>query len=248
MKCLSKILLVAALATGTAQYTLAKTPVVTTVADDDQSNTEDRHLSGFSSVNVSGSFDVVITQGSTESVKVTAPADIIKRIITEVEGGVLKIYTKSDNDWHWFDGGHKKIMIYVSAKELDGVTLSGSGDVSFKEGLRANSFKLKLTGSGDLSGKLDVKNLDCVLAGSGDISISGSAENSNVSVAGSGDYSATRFVTNTAAVRVAGSGDVKINVSSKLDASVVGSGDIHYTGSVKSVSTSKIGSGDVSRM
>lgn len=243
MKLLSKILLVTVLVTGTAGYTIAKTH-----STEVTQNTEDRHITGFSSVNVAGSFDVVITQGSTESVKVQAPSDIISRIITEVEGGVLKIYTKSDNDWHWFNGGHKKIMIYVSAKDLNGVILSGSGDVSFKGGIRANSFKLKLTGSGDVTGRLDVKSLDAVLAGSGDITISGSADNSNISVAGSGDYSARDLVTNTASVRVAGSGDVRINVSQKLDASVIGSGDVHYTGSVKNINSSKVGSGDISRM
>ncbi|QEC75989.1 head GIN domain-containing protein [Mucilaginibacter ginsenosidivorax] len=245
MKTLSKILLIAALITGTAGYTIAKT---NTPTDEVTQNTEDRHLSGFTSVSVAGSFDVVITQGATESVKVQAPSDVISRIITEVEGNTLKIYTKSDNDWHWFDGGHKKVMIYVSIKEVNGVSLSGSGDVSFREGLRAGSFRLKLTGSGDVSGKLWVKNLDVNLAGSGDIKISGTADNSNISVAGSGDYTARDLTTNTASVRVAGSGDARVNVSQKLEASVVGSGDVYYTGSVKSVSSSKIGSGDVSRM
>jgi hypothetical protein len=243
MKSFIKILLVALLATGTTGYSFAKPNT-----DDTEQNTEDRHLSGFTAVSVAGSFDVVITQGSSESVKVTAPSDIISRIITEVEGGVLKIYTKSDSDWHWSNMGHKKIMIYVNIKDVNAVSLSGSGDVSFKDGLRANNFRLKLTGSGDVVGRLEVKTLEVNLAGSGDISVNGSADNSNISVAGSGDYSARDLVTNTAAVRVAGSGDVKINVSQKLDASVIGSGDIHYTGSVKSVSTSKIGSGDVSRM
>ncbi|WP_184547921.1 head GIN domain-containing protein [Mucilaginibacter sp. FT3.2] len=245
MRSLSKILLAAFLVTSIAGKATSKTnPIIIS----DASTTEDRNLSGFTSVSVAGSFDVFITQGSTESVKVVAPDDVIKRIITEVDGGVLKIYTKSDNDWHWFDGGHKKIAIYVSIKEVNGVSLSGSGDVSFKEGLRSNSFKLKLTGSGDVSGKLWVKNLDVNLAGSGDIKISGSADNSNVSVAGSGDYTARDLVTATASVRVAGSGDARLNVSQKLDASVVGSGDVYYTGSVKNVSSSKIGSGDVSRM
>ncbi len=243
MKSFIKILLVALLVTGTAGYSIAR-PYS---ADEPQQNTEDRHLSGFTAVSVAGSFDVVITQGSTESVKVTAPSDIINRIITEVEGTTLKIYTKNNSDWNW-DGGHKKIMIYVNIKDVNAVSLSGSGDVSFKDGLRAGSFKLKLTGSGDVVGKLDVKNLEVNLAGSGDISVSGNADNSNISLAGSGDYSARDLVTATAAVRVAGSGDVRVNVSQKLDASIVGSGDVHYTGSVKSVSSSKIGSGDVSRM
>ncbi|RFZ82292.1 DUF2807 domain-containing protein [Mucilaginibacter terrenus] len=210
-------------------------------------NTEDRHLSGFNGVNVGGSFDVYITQGSTESVKVDAPSDIIGRIVTEVEGGTLKIYTKRDenNNWSWHN---KKVVVYVSIKDINNITLAGSGDVFFKEGIRANNLKIRLSGSGDITGKLDVSNLESSIAGSGDITVSGSADVSSVSVVGSGDYTGQNLVTKNTSVKVAGSGDARVNVSEKLDASVVGSGDVHYTGSVKNINSSKAGSGSVSRM
>ena len=243
MRSLTKLLLAIALTTGTASYTIAKANPIIIAAQ----NTEDRHLSGFSSVDVGGSFDVFITQGSTESVKVTAPSDIIGRIITEVEGGVLKIYTKKGTNWNDMFG-HKKIAVYVSAKTLNGITLAGSGDVKFDQGVHANAFKLKLSGSGDVSGKLDVKTLETSLSGSGDIKLSGRADDSSVSIVGSGDFSGKDLVTNSTSIRVAGSGDAKVNVNQKLDASVVGSGDIYYTGGVKQVSTSKAGSGDIHRM
>ncbi|OOQ58133.1 head GIN domain-containing protein [Mucilaginibacter pedocola] len=209
--------------------------------------TEDRHLTGFSAVNVAGSFDVYITQGSSESVKVDAPSDIIGRIVTEVEGGTLKIYTKrdEDNNWSWHD---KKVVIYVALKDVNNITLRGSGDVFFKEGLKASSLQLKLVGSGDITGKLNVKNLDSSIQGSGDITISGSADTSLVSVAGSGDFTGQGLTTGTTQVMVRGSGDARVNASEKIDASVVGSGDVHYTGSPKTINTSKAGSGSVSRM
>lgn len=210
-------------------------------------NSEDRHLSGFNSVQVSGSFDVYITQGSSESVKVDAPADVIDKIITEVDGNTLKIYNKREN--FSFNGTKtKRMIVYVTIKDVNAIGLSGSGDVFFKDGIRANTLKLQLTGSGDVTGKLDVKTLETSLRGSGDITISGRADNSSVSVVGSGDYSAGDLVTMSTAVSVRGSGDARVNASEKLEASVAGSGDIHYRGSVKSVSSSKSGSGDISRM
>ncbi|TFF36920.1 head GIN domain-containing protein [Mucilaginibacter psychrotolerans] len=226
---------------------LAAVMIVASASAFAKNNTEDRHLTGFNAVNVAGSFDVYVTQGSSESVKVDAPADIIGRIVTEVEGGTLKIYTKRDenNNWSWHD---KKVVIYVALKDVNAITLAGSGDIFFKEGIKANSLKLKLSGSGDITGKLNVKNLESSIAGSGDITISGSADTSSVSVVGSGDYTAQGVVTGSTKVSVAGSGDARVNVSDRLDASVVGSGDVHYTGSPKSVNTSKAGSGSVSRM
>ncbi|WP_374949471.1 head GIN domain-containing protein [Mucilaginibacter sp.] len=211
-------------------------------------DSEDRHLSGFNAVSVSGSFDVYVTQGSSESVKVDAPSDIIDRIITEVDGGVLKIYTKNNNGMNWSWGNNKKIVVYVSIKDVNAVSLSGSGDVFFKNGLRAPSLKLKLTGSGDLTGKVDVKNLESNVSGSGDITISGRAETSIVSVVGSGDFTGQGLITANTSVKVAGSGDARVNAADRIDASVVGSGDVHYTGSAKNISSSKAGSGSVTRM
>ena len=208
----------------------------------------DRHLSGFNSVSVAGSFDVFIVQGSSESVKVEAPSDVMDHIITEVNGNELKIFNKRDN-WNWGDwfGNHKKIAVYVSIKDVNSISLSGSGDVFFKEGLSASSLRLRITGSGDILGKVDVKTLESSVSGSGDLKISGRADNSTVSVVGSGNFTGRNLVTITTAVRVTGSGDADVNASERVDASVRGSGDVRYTGGAKNVSSSKTGSGDITR-
>ena len=240
MRSIIKLLLAALLVSGPA-FTFAKLHPAARI--------EDRHLSGFNAVHLAGSFDVYITQGATESVKVEAPEDVIGHIVTEVEGGVLKIYNKNDH-FHWgdlFGGGHRKIAIYVSAKDLNSISVTGSGDMFFKEGLHTNSLRLKVSGSGDMVGKINVKTLESSISGSGDMTLSGHAENSTVSVVGSGDYRAHNLVTVNTAVRVAGSGDASINASNKVDASVSGSGDIRYTGGAKIISSSKSGSGDIGR-
>lgn len=210
--------------------------------------TEDRHLTGFKGVDVQGSFDVYITQGANESVKVEAPGDIIERVKTEVEGGVLKIYNKGNSsDWNFNPfGSHKKVLIYVVAKDLNTVTVSGSGDVYFKNGITTPSLKLRVSGSGDLSGKVQVKDLEASVSGSGDMRLTGSAASANVRVSGSGDFRGGDLSTISTAVRVSGSGDASVNASTKVDASVSGSGDVHYSGNPKSVSKSKSGSGDIS--
>src|SRR5882762_8277666 len=110
MKYIAKFLLAVLFVTSAAN-TFAKPAPIVKIST---SEPVDRHLSGFNAINVAGPFDVIITQGSTESVKVEAPHDVIDRILTEVNSGVLKIYTKHEY-FHWGDllGNHKKILIYV---------------------------------------------------------------------------------------------------------------------------------------
>jgi len=210
---------------------------------------DDRHLSGFNAISVSGSYDVYITQGATESVKVEAPDDELNRIVTEVQNGVLKIYNKkgSWSDWGW-NNNHKKAVVYVSIKDINSIVISGSGNVYFKDGITANAFKLRLSGSADVLGKLNAKTLEATISGSGNIKISGRADNATVGVSGSGDYSAKELVTVSTSIHVSGSGDASVNASQKIDASVSGSGDVRYTGGASQVTTSTHGSGSIHKI
>jgi hypothetical protein len=245
MKSIPKILLAAALLTG-ANYTFAKPHTVAKVRADN--TTQDRHLTGFNAVNASGSFDVYIVQNGTESVKVEAPSDVIDHIVTEVDGGTLKIHDKNNSNWSWHSlVGHKKVAIYVTVKDINSIGITGSGDVFFKEGIKTSSLKIRVSGSGDVVGKVDVKSLECGISGTGDMKLSGHAETSSVQVSGSGDFTAKDLVTVNTSVHVSGSGDASINASDSVNASVSGSGDVSYTGGAQHIIKSKSGSGDISR-
>jgi len=243
MKSITKILLAAALLTGTT-HTFAYTHATAKVTTDN--SVQDRHLTGFNAVEASGSFDVYIVQNGTESVRVEAPADIIDKIVTEVDGGVLKIHDKNNSGWNWGGLTHKKIGVYISVKDINSIGITGSGDVFFKEGIKSNTLKVRVSGSGDVYGKVDVQSLEANISGSGDMKLTGRAETSAVRVSGSGDFTAKDLATVNSSVHVSGSGDAAINVSGSLDASVSGSGDISYTGGAQHVVKSKSGSGDIS--
>jgi hypothetical protein len=242
MKSLSKILLATALLSGTGAV---QTVNAATFASASAFDTQDRRLSGFNAIDATGSFDVIITQGNTESVRVEAPADVIDRITTEVRGGVLKLGTKRNSGWNWNWNDNNRMVVYVTIRNVIAVSLTGSGDVLFKNGLRAENMSLSISGSGDMSGRIEARSLESNISGSGDIKLSGRAGTSSISISGSGDYSAGSLTTEETAVRVSGSGDVHINANSKIDASMSGSGDVYYSGNARQVNTVKHGSGEI---
>ncbi|HWD86532.1 MAG TPA: head GIN domain-containing protein [Mucilaginibacter sp.] len=239
MKLITRSLLACLLVTGAAYIFAAPKAMA-------QQKTEDRHLSGFNALDVGGPFDVRLTQGQTESVKVEAPEDLMSHITTEVVDGTLKVYNKHNDMFHWGDiFHHRKVLVYVVIKDVNSIVVSGSGDVTFRDGLHADKMNLHVSGSGDVDGELEVKNLETGISGSGDVKLTGHAETSAVRVSGSGDYSARGLITSNTDVHVSGSGDAKIYASNKVDASVSGSGDISYSGHPKNVYKSKSGSGDI---
>ncbi|HWZ34591.1 MAG TPA: head GIN domain-containing protein [Mucilaginibacter sp.] len=208
-------------------------------------NIEDRHLSGFHAVDAAGPFDVYITQGNTETVKVDAPDDVIKNVLTDVRSGTLRIYTKEHFSWKNIFN-NKKVVIYITVKSIDNINLTGSGNVTFKDGLNATDMRLHVSGSGNIQGKLTAKALDASISGSGNLKLSGAAENQNVGVSGSGNYSARDLNSANANVSVSGSGNASVYASTGLNAHVSGSGGVHYGGNPKNVSKSKSGSGSIS--
>jgi hypothetical protein len=218
--------------------------------------TVDRHVSDFNSLHISGPFDVHIAQGTTESVTLDAPKELLDRIVTEVNSGELRISNKHDN-WGWSEKSwwsdkswwrhHKKIVVHITVKNLNSIKLSGSGSALFEEGISASSLKLMVRGSGNMQGKVDVKQLESHISGSGGIKLSGTAESSSISVTGSGNFTAPELITSNSAVHLSGSGGAKINANDKVDAAISGSGGVSYTGTAKMVTSKKSGSGSISR-
>jgi hypothetical protein len=209
-------------------------------------NTEDRKVSDFKGISLSGSYNYYIKQGSVNAVRVEAPAKLLSYIVTEVKNGVLHVYTKNHTNWgNMFNG--EKVAVYITAKDINSIHFSGSGDVSFEEGISSTDMRVTMSGSGDLTGKITATSVECSLTGSGDLELSGRAENAKVKLTGSGDLSVRELQTVNTYVEVVGSGDASVNASGSLNAKLSGSGDIHYSGNPKSVSKSKSGSGNINK-
>jgi len=209
-------------------------------------DTEDRKVSDFKGISISGSYDYYIKQGSTNAVRVEAPAKLLPYIITEVKGGVLNVYTKNHINWgNMFNS--EKIAVYITAKDINSIAFSGSGDVYFREGINSTDMRVTMSGSGDLTGKITANSVECSLSGSGDLTLSGRAENAKIKLVGSGDLSARDLQTVNTYVELVGSGDASVNATGSLNAKLSGSGDINYRGNPKSISKSKSGSGDINR-
>ena len=126
--------------------------------------------------------------------------------------------------------------------ELD---LSGSGDLE-AEDCEADEASIHVTGSGDVDLRdLHVGEITVRMTGSGNVTaVGGEVEKQDVSITGSGDYTADGVKSDEAKVRLTGSGMADVRVSERLNATILGSGDVHYVGDAE-VESSTTGSGDV---
>lgn len=238
-------LAIAALLISAAEISSAAGTVVTItkskkIADDE------RNVSGFRGISSSGSFDVKITMGSKESLRLEGDDDVINDIETKVENGILKIRNKKQGNWNW-RSVRSKVTIYITAKSLNSITLSGSGDISVSGVVKASNLTNILSGSGSISLTADADEYSGTLSGSGELHVRGTADRAIIKIGGSGDFDGRDFKTLEADVKVSGSGNVTIRADKHLNAAVSGSGNISYIGNPK-VEKTKSGSGSISKL
>ena len=208
------------------------------------SDEQNREVSDFTKVKLMSSMDVDVVVGKKTSVKVIAPEDLLKKIITEVKGDTLKVHYERKMKWDraW---NNKEIRIMVTTPSIDSAGVYGSGDLKVKGG-KGKELDIAVKGSGDVVvKKSDYKSVDISLMGSGDINIDGKCDHVSVGIMGSGDVSAGKLKCSEADVNVKGSGDVEVYASKSVEASVYGSGDISVLGSPKEVGRTELGSGDI---
>lgn len=205
----------------------------------------------FTSVKLKISANVIVNQGNSYDVKIEAPGEVVDEIITEVNNETLTIKYKSLNSWRKIrklipNGG---IKIYIKMKDVEGLAVSGSGDIRADGAIISDDLALKISGSGDIIiPKLEADKLSIGISGSGDVKIgSGSADKLAVSISGSGDINTSSLDIDEVSVKIAGSGNCKIGESDELRVSIAGSGDVIYRGDpdlVKKIA----GSGNIRRV
>lgn len=207
--------------------------------------TDTRTVSDYDAVALTGSMDVILMKGREGNLKVEAEENLQQHIVTKVEGGMLKISV--EKGYNLNPSRNHDIVITVPVVDIEGVSLTGSGDIRSSDLVKAENFKINITGSGDVKLPLEAKNTSANITGSGDIDLSGSSVDFDCKVTGSGDISAFDFKCQNVSAMVTGSGDIQVHASESLKASTPGSGDIEYRGNPKKEDFRTMGSGSISK-
>lgn len=208
-------------------------------------STQTRSVSNYDEVALLGSMDVKLVSGREGKIKVEAEENLMEYILTEVEGDQLKISVQKG--YSLDPSRNMNIRITVPFETLDGVTLTGSGDISSTDEIKSENFEIKMTGSGDIKLSVAAKNTRAGITGSGDITLRGTTNDFECKVTGSGDISAFDFKAERVNATVTGSGDIQVYASEEIRAKVPGSGDIEYKGNPKKEDFRTMGSGDITK-
>lgn len=196
-------------------------------------------VQAFHGIRVEGALDVVITPASVQQVEVEAQENLVGLVTTSVQGGVWTIATSKGYSTN------KPFVVHIRVPVIDVVEVEGSGDVKADGSFTAGEVKLGVQGSGDLDLAFTASRIDVRVQGSGDVKLVGSCVELRAEVSGSGDIQARGLKAESVRATTAGSGNMVVYSTKRLNAAISGSGDITYAGDPATVDTSVDGSGEV---
>lgn len=212
-------------------------------------------LPEFKSVYNNSNYTIYLKQTNKQEVVVEALTDIYELTSIIVENGVLMVNVerKPDNPnktvWAKIDDIklNPTMKVYISVKNLTDLQVNGNGKIISENSLAATVLTLSVSGAGsmDLDIKGDIVKAD--VSGSGKIALKGYASSIDANLSGSGDLMAFNCPLDNAKVKVSGSGDCELNVTTTIDAVILGSGTIKHKGNTKNTTKKVYGSGSIDR-
>lgn len=123
---------------------------------------EERNISRFTALNVSGAFNVELTAALEDQLIIYADENLMEDIITEVKWDALIIRNKKNT--YLKSSNHKRITIKVPLVALRLAKLSGSGKIHSEEIIHSQSFSSILSGSGKITLGITAKEVSTQLS------------------------------------------------------------------------------------
>jgi len=182
-----------------------------------------RSVADFTRIIAGDSFNIVISQNETNTIKIDADEKTNSQIKTEVKDGVLTISTENNSSF-------KPVTITIGVKSVTHLEISGSADIKTSNQLVCDKLTIISSGAGNVNLDLKTNEVKIKLSGAGDLILKGYAQLLDALVSGAGDLKASDLEAIKVIAKVSGAGNAKVNVVQTLSADVAGAGSIIYKG------------------
>jgi len=194
----------------------------------DNSSIQKRTISSFEGIDISNAINVTVTEGNYNGeVTVEAPDNILDRIITEVENGILHVKIRGSINLK-----NEQIKVSFPHQKLRSFDVSGASVVTVIPTQKVEKLAVDLSGASNL--KLDVVSNSIAIDNSGasSMKITGNVQDLAISVSGASTLTAKDLKASTVTVECSGASSTTVWAVNKLVADSSGASSIRYVDEV----------------
>jgi phage shock protein PspC (stress-responsive transcriptional regulator) len=174
-------------------------------------------IQDFARVDLTGIFDVEITQGETFAVQLDGPEKEKERYSIVREGETLIIDYKTNRRTFWERDilDEELVKIKITMPSLKELKAKGAGKLEFN-GFREEDVEIELTGAMKAEGDLEARNLTIELTGATVLELRGSGDFMEANATGASSLKAYNYEVDEAIIAARGVSSSRVNVSRKL--------------------------------
>ena len=176
--------------------------------------TKEVAVKSFDELKANGVYELLLTQGDKESVKIEADENLQQYFTVSNEGSKLIINTEKLKNVNL--RGKGKMKVYVSFKKLTSMDIGTVGSVHSENELAFDNLEIKNRSVGNVSLKLTANKLDIENKSVGNVELSGKAETVTVKNGGVGSLHASDFVVQTMDIENSGVGNAAVNAQKSI--------------------------------
>jgi len=204
----------------------------------------EKKLSSFSKITVSPKINLILQQGSEESIRVTYSNINAGKINVEVEGNKLNLYLdqarivdkreRSNDDYNSKASIYRdaEVTAYVTYTQLKSLEVRGEQEVTSKGLLENESFKLKVYGEAEITlDSLQTQKFKAVVYGENKIKIKGGkAVHQRYRLYGENKIDTRALASTSVSTSIYGEGRLTVTASDEVRINAIGEPEVNVSG------------------
>ena len=199
--------------------------------DTRDANAEKRTVSSFHGIEVSTGIELILTEGNSEEVAVSAATTEFRdKIVTKVENGILKIYYENKLNAINTKKEKKELKAWVSYKNLDRLDANTGAQVEIEGKLRSSSLKMNVNTGATVKGMISIDDLAVDQNTGSIVTLSGNAGKLDVSGDTGSMFKGIDLETNNCNAKVYTGAGIYITVQKELSIKANTGGYVKYKG------------------
>jgi hypothetical protein len=176
--------------------------------------TRDVAVKSFNELKANGIYELKLTQGDKEAVRIEADENLQEYFTVTNEGSKLIINTEKLKDKNL--KGKVKMKVFISFKNLKNLEIATVGSVQSENQLAFDDLDFKNKSVGNVNLKLTANKFNMENKSVGNVELSGKAEDVTVKNNGVGSLDASDFIVQTMDIENSGVGNAAVNAQKTL--------------------------------
>ena len=174
--------------------------------------TKEFNVTPFTELDVKGVFNVLLTQGNKEGVKIEADDNLQSLFEVKNVGSRLVISMKENSNFN----SKKKLKVYISFKNLKNMELKTVGDISSENDLTFDNLNISSKSVGSIDLKMTAQSINVDNKSVGSVKLNGKAENAIIRNKGVGSVQAASFLVQKMDIENSGVGSAEVNAAKEI--------------------------------